>query len=167
MDVVLYKCKTVKKCKWSSNCDIPHQGSGWMEQHSCSVKIKDHPPERSHTIHPPRADLQEVELPTLYNASMQVQAYVLALPLTKAPWRRVPIHAKHGRTHGQAKESLSTRWPPQRPSAVADALECVFLHQRVTWSTHYIDDFLTMGQAKTTECRDNIDIILRVCWGSH
>ena len=46
---------------------------------------------------------------------------------------------------------------------MADALEWVFLHQGVTWSTHYIDDFLTMGQPKTTECRDNMDIILRVC----
>ena len=38
-----------------------------------------------------------------------------------------------------------------------------FDHQGVTWSTHYIDDFLTMGQPNTTECRDNMDIILRVC----
>ena len=38
---------------------------------------------------------------------------MLALLLTKAPWKRVPIHAKHGRTYGQPKESLSTRWPAE------------------------------------------------------
>lgn len=48
-------------------------------------------------------------------------------------------------------------------TTVADALEWVFLRQGVSWSTHYIDDFLTMGQPKTTECRDNLNIILKVC----
>ena len=52
---------------------------------------------------------------------------------------------------------------PKIFTAVADALEWVFLCQGVSWSTHYINDFLTMGQPNTTECRDNLDIIQGTC----
>ena len=48
------------------------------------------------------------------------------------------------------------RSSPKIFTAVADALEWAFLKQGVSWSTHYIDDFLPMGQPDTTECRDNL-----------
>ena len=55
------------------------------------------------------------------------------------------------------------RSSPKIFTAVADALEWTFLKQGVSWSTHYIDYFLTMGQPDTTEFRDNLELILRTC----
>ena len=55
------------------------------------------------------------------------------------------------------------RSSPKIFTAVADALEWIFLHLGVSWSTHYMDDFLTMGQPDTTECRENLNSILRIC----
>ena len=33
----------------------------------------------------------------------------------------------------------------------------------MTWSTHYIDDFLTIGKTNSTECRSNLEVMLEIC----
>ena len=47
-------------------------------------------------------------------------------------------------------------------TAVADALECVLLRDGLSWSIHYIDDFLTAGCADT-ECANNLRTIKSTC----
>ena len=47
--------------------------------------------------------------------------------------------------------------------SVADALEWVFQGRGVTWSTHYIDDFLAIGKPNSTECRSNLEVMLETC----
>jgi hypothetical protein len=55
------------------------------------------------------------------------------------------------------------RSAPKIFSAVADALEWVLLEQGVSRLLHYLDDFLTMGDANTTECQNNLELIKRMC----
>lgn len=55
------------------------------------------------------------------------------------------------------------RSAPKIFSAVADALEWVLLEQGVSLLLHYLDDFLTMGKANSTECQNNLELILRIC----
>ena len=46
---------------------------------------------------------------------------------------------------------------------MADALECVLLRDGLSWSIHYIDDFLTAGCAGTDECANNLRTIKSTC----
>ena len=52
------------------------------------------------------------------------------------------------------------RLAPKIFSAVADALEWILQHYGVSFILHYLDDFLTMGKAGTSECQNNIDLII-------
>ena len=87
-------------------------------------------------------------------------------------FRNIPVHPEDHHLLGMSwggKVNLDLTLPfglrssPKIFTAVADALEWTFLQQSVSWSTHYIDDFLTMGQPDTTECRDNLELVLRTC----
>ena len=55
------------------------------------------------------------------------------------------------------------RLAPKIFCAVADALEWVLLEQGVSLLLYYLDDFLTMGKANSTECQNNLELILRIC----
>ena len=55
---------------------------------------------------------------------------------------------------------------PKIFSAVADALEWIFMDEGVTFSLHFIDDFLSMGRASTGQCRRNLCIIRAVSKGN-
>ena len=52
------------------------------------------------------------------------------------------------------------RSSPKIFTTVADALEWVFLHGGVSWCTHYIHDFLTVGKPESAKCRNNLEVIL-------
>ncbi len=47
--------------------------------------------------------------------------------------------------------------------AIADAVEWILLHQRVSWSLHNFDDFLTIGPAGSPECAENLNRIQTIC----
>ena len=36
-------------------------------------------------------------------------------------------------------------------------------HHGVSWCTHYIDDFLTIGNPNSMECMTNLEVILETC----
>ena len=52
---------------------------------------------------------------------------------------------------------------PRLFTSVADVLEWILRHKGVSWRTHYIDNFLTMGQPNTPECKDN-PAIMYITW---
>ena len=87
-------------------------------------------------------------------------------------FRNIPVHPEDrhllgmswgGKVYLDLTLPFGLRSSPKIFTAVADALEWTFFKQGVSWSTHYIDYFLTMGQPDTTECRDNLELILRTC----
>ena len=87
-------------------------------------------------------------------------------------FRNIPVHPEDrhllgmswgGKVYLDLTLPFGLRSSPKIFTAVADALEWTFFKQGVSWSTHYIDDFLKMGQPDTTECRDNLELILRTC----
>ena len=55
------------------------------------------------------------------------------------------------------------RSAPKIFSSVADALEWILLQHGVSLSLHYLDDFLTAGAANSSQCRDNLDLIIAIC----
>ena len=87
-------------------------------------------------------------------------------------YRNVPVHPDD-------RTLLAMRWKkgiyldtvlpfglrsaPKIFSAVADALEWVLLNQGVSPILHYLDDFLTMGQADSPQCQNNLERIKRIC----
>ena len=48
-------------------------------------------------------------------------------------------------------------------SAVADALQWMLINRGVSWTIHYIDDFLTMGAPHSKECGSNMEIMEATC----
>ena len=55
------------------------------------------------------------------------------------------------------------RSAPKIFTAVTDALEWILTQRGVTTSDHYLDDFLTMGRANSSDCESNLRLILEVC----
>jgi len=46
---------------------------------------------------------------------------------------------------------------------VADALELIVIKPGVSACMHYLEDFLTLGHAESDECKQNLDLIMRIC----
>ena len=55
------------------------------------------------------------------------------------------------------------RSAPKIINAIADAAEWILLHTGVTNLMHYLDDFLTIGSPRSTECRENLQAITATC----
>lgn len=53
------------------------------------------------------------------------------------------------------------RSSPKIFTTVADALEWVFLRRGVSWCTHHIDNFLTVGKPESAESRNNLEAMWR------
>ena len=133
------------------------------------------PPHRSvnDRINP---QLCSVQYPTVDQAITHILGLRPGAMLAKVDiahaFRNIPVHPEDRHLLGMSWDGkvyldltlpFGLRSSPKIFTAVADALEWTFLKQGVSWSTHYIDDFLTMGQPDTTECRDNLELILRTC----
>ncbi len=87
-------------------------------------------------------------------------------------YRNVPVHPDDRHLLGMRWNNelfIDTTLPfglrsaPKVFCAIADALEWILLHRGVTWSLHYIDDFLTVGRAGSLECAENLSRIQTVC----
>ena len=48
-------------------------------------------------------------------------------------------------------------------SAIADALQFMMGQNGVKFADHYIDDFITLGKPNSTECADNVQLMLSTC----
>ena len=59
--------------------------------------------------------------------------------------------------------AFGLRSAPKIFSPVADALEWILLQHGVSLSLHYLDDFFTAGAANSSQCRDNLDLIIAIC----
>ena len=55
------------------------------------------------------------------------------------------------------------RSAPKLFSSLADALEWILMDNGVTFSLHYLDDFLTAGRANTGQCEANLQKIYDIC----
>ena len=55
------------------------------------------------------------------------------------------------------------RSAPKIFCAISDTLEWILWCKGVSSCLHYIDDFITFGQAETTECKNNLDTIIKCC----
>ena len=90
----------------------------------------------------------------------------------KQAYRNIPVHPHDRHLLGMRwRDQLlvdtvlpfGLRTAPKIFSAVADALEWVCLKRGVSWSIHYIDDFLTAGAAGSLECYNNLKIFTATC----
>ena len=46
---------------------------------------------------------------------------------------------------------------------MADAIECMLKAKGVTHLAHYLDDFILIGKAGTSECQRNMQAVLKEC----
>ena len=90
----------------------------------------------------------------------------------KSAYRMVPVHPAD-------RPLLAVRWreevwldaalpfglrsAPKIFSAVADALQWIMRERGVAMGIHYLDDFLFVGRADTSECGDSLRIALEAC----
>ena len=81
-------------------------------------------------------------------------------------YRNVPVHLDDRHLLGMRWKSIDTTLPFGLRSiftAIADALEWILFCKGVSMARHYLDDFLTMGRAKSNECALNLRLIIEVC----
>lgn len=87
-------------------------------------------------------------------------------------YRNVPVHPEDRSLLGMQWKGLiyvdtvlpfGLRSAPKIFSALADALEWILKKFGVSHLQHYLDDFLTMGQADTNECQSNLDKVIAIC----
>ena len=100
------------------------------------------------------------------------QGAVLAKVDVAHAFRNIPVHPDDRHLLGMRWGNdifidmalpFGLRSSPKIFTAVADALEWVFRHRGVTWCTHYVDDFLTVGRPESGECRSNLQVMLETC----
>ena len=90
----------------------------------------------------------------------------------KQAYRMVPIHPQDRRLLGMRWEGVvyvdktlpfGLRSAPIIFSALADALAWMMASRGVSFVDHYIDDFITAGRPTSTECHNNLQIMLETC----
>ena len=90
----------------------------------------------------------------------------------KQAYRMVPVHPEDrlllgmkwgGKVYVDKTLPFGLRSAPLLFSALADALAWAMKQKGVTFVEHYIDDFITVGRQGTSECRDNLKKMLRLC----
>jgi hypothetical protein len=52
---------------------------------------------------------------------------------------------------------------PKLFTALAEALEWIVRKRGLSWLLKYIDDFLTVGKARTNECSHNLQVFKDMC----
>ena len=121
------------------------------------------------------------ELSTLQYASVDDAARIIShmgpgtllakIDITHA-YRNVPVHPddRHllgmqwgGRVYVDMALPFGLRSAPKIFTAISDALEWILTQHGMSNCLHYLDDFLTMGAAGSSECEDNLALLLRLC----
>ena len=87
-------------------------------------------------------------------------------------YRNVPVHPSDRHLLGMQWDNsiyidtvlpFGLRSAPKVFSALADTLEWILFNNEVSHVLHYLDDFFTAGAANTSECKHNLDTIIRLC----
>ena len=87
-------------------------------------------------------------------------------------YRNIPVHPADrpllgmmwkGGVYIDTVLPFGLRSAPKLFSAVADAVEWIACHQGVSFLLHYLDDYLTMGKANSSECSRNLELLIEVC----
>ena len=87
-------------------------------------------------------------------------------------YRNIPIHPSdrvllgmqwRGATYVDATLPFGLRSAPIIFSALADALQWIMERMGVQWVAHYIDDFITIGDPDSFECKENAVIMHSAC----
>ena len=90
----------------------------------------------------------------------------------KSAYRIIPVHPSDRPLLGMsfqhqvyidASLPFGLRSAPKIFNSLADALLWILLQHSVSHLLHYLDDFITMGRAATTQCQMNYDIIHSIC----
>lgn len=87
-------------------------------------------------------------------------------------YRNIPVHPDDHHLLGMQWENqiyIDTALPfglrsaPKIFSAISDTLEWILLRHGMSSCLHYLDDFLTMGEATSGDCGRNLALMLRIC----
>jgi len=87
-------------------------------------------------------------------------------------FRNVPIHPDDSHLLSMQWEkqvftdtclTLGLCLAPKIISAISDALQWILRQRGMSSCLHYIDDFLTLGKARSDECTQNLQLILTGC----
>ena len=90
----------------------------------------------------------------------------------KQAYRMVPVHPDDRRLLGMKWEGkvyvdkclpFGLRSAPLIFSAIADALAWIMRGRGVSFTEHYIDDFITLGGPRSEECKANQHLMLETC----
>ena len=90
----------------------------------------------------------------------------------KSAYRMVPVHPGDrpllavewaGQIVFDTRLPFGLRLAPKIFTAIADALQWVFLKQGVTWVAHYLDDYITVGPPHSEVCQENLGVMLSTC----
>lgn len=90
----------------------------------------------------------------------------------ESAYRMIPVHPQDRPLLGMKwkEETLvdttlpfGLRSAPKVFNMVADCLQWVFYNQGVHFVTHYLDDFLFMGEPSTTHCGRDLELALSLC----
>lgn len=134
--------------------------------------------------HPPGYSVNDgiaKELATLQYASVDDAARIIShlgkdAKLAKIDiahaYRNIPVHPRdwhllgmewEGRTYIDKALPFGLRSAPKIFSAVSDTFEWILSQNGVSACLHYLDDFLTMGERQSDECKQNLEAILSWC----
>ena len=87
-------------------------------------------------------------------------------------YRNVPVHIDDRPLLGMEWNStvfvdtvlpFGLRSAPKIFCSIADALEWILLKHGISFSLHYLDDFLTAGEANSAQCKRKLDLIVSTC----
>ena len=90
----------------------------------------------------------------------------------KAAYRMVPVHPQDRHLFGMMWEDkvyvdaalpFGLRSAPKIFTAVADALEWIAKYSGIKDLWHYLDDYITCGEAGSDECRLNMELLVDLC----
>ena len=90
----------------------------------------------------------------------------------KSAFRLLPVHPEDKHLlamEWQSKIFIDTCLPfglrsaPKLFNILADLLSWIIMTKGVTFSIHYLDDFLTMGPAGSNVCQHNLDVLMQTC----
>ena len=84
-------------------------------------------------------------------------------------YRNVPVHPENIDMEWRGRVFVDGALPfglcsvPLLFTALGDAIQRVVVQQGATWLRHYIDDYIMVGQAGTSECSHNLALLKGMC----
>ena len=90
----------------------------------------------------------------------------------ESAFRNVPVHPHdrhllglswNGAVYIDTVLPFGLRSAPKIFNSLADALEWIAEYRGVTYLKHFLDDFITAGHPHSTECMENLDLLVEIC----